>query len=202
MKNNLNNKFYRNNNPRLFRLLWLMVFVNLVLVVALVYLVSRPPHVDYFASVDGKNTHLISLEAPIVTQASLLQWATQAVVTVYTYDFLNYAKNFADAEGYFTAAGWTQFQNSNQKNLDEVKKSKLRVTAVATGAPVITDQGPFLGHYIWRVSIPMLVTYESPNKVERQGLLVNLLIMRIDTRIDPKGIAISQFHAAERAAQR
>lgn len=202
MANNLQNQFYRSNNPRLHRLLWLMVIVNLLLVGVLVYFVVRPARTDYFASTDGKNTPLISLEAPIVSQAALLQWASQAAITVYTYDFLRYRQSFAAAEQHFTPDGWTQFQNSNKKNLAEVQKKKLRVTAVATGAPVITDQGPLMGHYVWRISIPLLVTYESPNTKKQQSLLVNMLVMRIDTRTNYKGIAISQFHAAERAAQR
>lgn len=200
--NNLRNQFYRNNNPRLQRLLWLMVFINLFLVVALLYFVTRPPRTNYFASVDGKNTRLAPLDAPIVSQAALLQWASQAAVAVNTYDFVHYAQSFAAVEPYFTSDGWTQFQNSNKDNLDNVKKKKLRVTAVTTGAPVITDQGPLLGHYVWRVTIPILVTYESPNEKKQQNLLINMLIMRIDTRINAKGIAISQFHALERVAQR
>jgi intracellular multiplication protein IcmL len=74
-----------------------------------------------------------------------------------------------------------------------VLAKKLVVSAVATGAPVILQQGLLFGTYTWRVQLPVLVTYQSASEFSQQTVTITMLITRVSTLTTPKGIGIAQF---------
>lgn len=197
----LRNNFYRDNYRRLVGMLLFMIIVNFGLAGVIVYLITHRPAPQYFAtSADGRITPLYALDQPVVNQGELVQWASQAAVAAYTYNFVNWRDSLQQASQFFTPEGWNQFQQGLKatRNLDTVIAKKLVVTAVPTGAPVIADQGILNGRYAWRVQIPLLVTYEGAGGERiQQSILVNLVIMRVSTLDTPKGIAIAQFVASE-----
>lgn len=195
---NLRNTFYRNRYKRLFFLLRTMVLVSLVLVGVLVYFSTHVPIAPTYASYEGKNSPLYGLNEPIVSQDALLQWATQAAISVYTFDYVNYKSALQDASHYFSPQGWSLFQNNLQPVLNTVLDKKLKLSAVAVGAPVIVEQGPLLGHYSWALRIPILVSYESATEVQQQSLLVSMVVSRVSTLTTTKGISIAQFYTSQR----
>lgn len=200
--NNSANIFYRNNYRRLFRLLMVMVIGNLILIAILIYLITHIPQPRTFASTsDGGQSVIYPLDQPVLSQQALLEWANQAAISIYNLDYLNYEKQLANAAHYFTPRGWRLFQNNFNSVVEAVVNQKLRVGAVAVGAPVIIEQGPLLGNYSWRIRMPLLVTYESATETKYQRLMVDMVIMRVSTLITPKGIAIAQFYAVGRQGQ-
>lgn len=197
----LRNNFYRDNYRRLVSLLLILILINLCLVAGVIYLITHRPAPQYFATnAEGRIIPLSPLSSPVVTPAELLQWATEAVVDTYSYSFVNYRKELQSAAQHFTPEGWNQFQTSLQasRNLDTVLAKKMVVSAVPTGAPVITDQGLLSGRYAWRIRIPLLVTYQSSQEQIQQPVNANILVVRVSNLDTPKGIAIAQFYAAER----
>lgn len=199
----LRNNFYRDNYRRLVGMLLVLILINLCLVGGIIYLLTHRPAPQYFATnADGRITPLYPLSRPVVTPSELLQWATQAVVDTYTYSFVNYRKELQNASQNFTPDGWKQFQASLQasRNLETVLAKKMVVSAVPTGAPVITDQGILDGRYAWRIRIPLLVTYQSSDEQIQQPVNVNILVVRVSNLDTPKGIAIAQFYASESAS--
>lgn len=197
----LRNNFYRDNYRRLVGVLLLLIMINLGLIVAIAYLITHRPAPQYFAtSADGRITPLYALNQPVVTSAELLQWANQAVTEAYSYSFVNYRKQLQDASQYFTAEGWNQYQEALKasRNLETVIAKKFVVTAAATGAPVITDQGIIQGRYAWRINIPLVVTYENTAERIQQPVVVTILVIRVSNLDIPKGIAIAQFYASEK----
>lgn len=197
----LRNNFYRDNYRRLVGMLLVMIIINFLLVGVLVYLLTHRPAPQYFAtSADGRITPIYPLSQPVVNQAELLQWALQAATQAYSYNFVNYRQEFQRTAEYFTKEGWDQFQTELQasRNLETVLAKKLSVTAVATGAPVVTQQGILNGRYAWTIKVPMLVTYESASERIQQPILVTMLVTRVSTLETPRGIAIARFVASER----
>jgi intracellular multiplication protein IcmL len=191
--------FYRDSYRRVVTVLLFMIISNLVLAGIVYYLVTHQPEPKYFAtSTDGRITPIYPLTAPMVSDSALLQWANQAAVAAYTYNFLNYQKELQDASEYFTPQGWKNFEAELQasRNLETVINKKLVSTAVATGAPVVLDRGILNGQYAWKVQMPLLVNYESASTLIQQPLLVTMLITRVSTLNVPTGIAISQFVAS------
>jgi intracellular multiplication protein IcmL len=195
----LRNDFYRDGYKRVILALLLSVLLNAVLIATFTYVITHPPAPQYFATtINGRITPLIPLDQPNMPPSTLLQWANSAAIAAYTYNFVNYRQELQAASEFFTTDGWTEFTNALKasNNLNAVIDKKLVVSAVATGAPVILDQGIIDGIYTWRVQMPMLVTYQSASQTARQNVLVTMVIQRISTLNSARGIGISSFVAA------
>jgi intracellular multiplication protein IcmL len=192
----MRNNFYRDGQRKMIIILLLSIIANFVLASMLVYIVTHPPTPKYFAtSINGRITPLFALNEPNQSDSAVLQWANQAAIAAFTYNFVNYQAELQAASGFFTADGWDQFLNALQQsnNLDAVKAKKLIVSAVATRAPIILQKGVLNGRFAWRIQMPLLVTYQSASEFSQQNLVVTMLVTRVSTLNSPRGIGIAQF---------
>jgi intracellular multiplication protein IcmL len=192
----LRNNFYRDGQRKMMLILLISVIANLILGAMLVYIIKHPPHPKYFAtSINGRITPLFALNEPNQSDSAILQWANQAAIAAFTYNFVNYRSELQASSGFFTSEGWTQFLEALQEsnNLEAVKAKKLIVSAVATRAPIILQKGMLNDHYAWRVQMPILVTYQSASEFTQQNSVVTMLITRVSTLNSPRGIGIAQF---------
>lgn len=190
------NKFYKDNQRRVVVAVIIALAVNLIMAFLLIYIITHPPRPKYFAtSINGRITPLYPLNEPNQSDSAVLQWANQAAIAAFSYNFVNYRDELQAASGFFTSDGWKQFLAalSQSNNLDSVKVKKLVVSAVATRAPIILEKGVLNGRYSWRVQMPILVTYQSASEFTQQNLVVTMLITRVSTLNSPRGIGISQF---------
>lgn len=192
----LRNSFYRDGQRRLVSGLLITLLVNVIMASMLAYVFTHPPEPKYFAtSINGRITPLFPLDQPNQSDSAVLQWANQAAIAAFTYNFVNYRDELQSSSGFFTADGWQQFLTALQQsnNLDAVKAKKLIVSAVATRAPIILQKGMLNGRYSWRIQMPLLVTYQSASEFSQQNNVVTMLITRVSTLNSPRGIGISQF---------
>lgn len=192
----LRNDFYKDSQRKVLMALLVAIIVNFVMGSLLVYILNHPPAPKYFAtSINGRITPLFPLNEPNQSDSAVLQWANQAAIAAFTYNFVNYRDELQASSGFFTADGWDQFLNALQQsnNLDAVKAKKLIVSSVATRAPIILQKGILNGSYSWRVQMPLLVTYQSASEFTQQNNVVTMLITRVSTLNSPRGIGISQF---------
>ncbi len=195
----MRNDFYRDGQHRLFLILVLSIAVNMILSGLLFYMISHPPMPKYFAtSINGRITPLTPMNEPNQSDSSILQWANQAAIAAFSYNFVNYRAELQSASGYFTADGWENFLSAlkDSNNLASVRAKKLVVSAVATSAPVFLQKGLVNGRYSWRVQMPVLVTYQSASEFTQQNLTVTMLVTRVSTLNSPRGIGIAQFISA------
>lgn len=192
----LRNNFYRDSVRKIVIGLIVSLLVNFLLGWILFYIIRNPPSPKYFAtSISGRITPLFPLNEPNQSDSSILQWANQAAVAAFTYNFVNYRSELQASSNFFTAEGWQQFLTALEQsnNLDAVKAKKLIVSAVATRAPIILQKGLLNGRYSWRVQMPILVTYQSASEFSQQNNVVTMLITRVSTLNSPRGIGIAQF---------
>lgn len=192
----LRNKFYKDSQRKVILALLIAIVVNVVLASLVVYMITHPPAPKYFAtSINGRITPLFPLDEPNQSDSAVLQWANQAAIAAFTYNFVNYRDELQASSGFFTAEGWDQFLGALEQsnNLDAVKAKKLVVSAVATRAPIILQKGVLNGRYSWRVQMPILVSYQSASEFTQQNNVVTMLITRVSTLNSPRGIGISQF---------
>ncbi len=192
----LRNRFYKDSQRKVIFALLIAIIVNIVMAFMLVYMITHPPAPKYFATtINGRITPLFPLDEPNQSDSAVLQWANQAAIAAFTYNFVNYRDELQASSGFFTADGWDQFLNALQSsnNLDAVKAKKLIVSAVATRAPIILQKGVLNGSFSWRVQMPILVTYQSASEFTQQNNVVTMLITRVSTLNSPRGIGISQF---------
>lgn len=192
----LRNGFYKDSQRKVLVALLIAIIVNLTMAMMLIYMITHPPAPKYFAtSINGRITPLFPLNEPNQSDSAVLQWANQAAIAAFTYNFVNYRDELQASSGFFTAEGWDQFLTALQQsnNLDAVKAKKLIVSAVATSAPIIRQKGLLNGSYSWSVQMPLLVTYQSASEFTQQNNVVTMLITRVSTLNSPRGIGISQF---------
>jgi intracellular multiplication protein IcmL len=192
----LRNNFYRDNYRRVVGALMILLVIVVTLVGVVFYQIVNRPEPKYFATtVDGRIMPLFSLSEAMLSPGELLQWTHRAAITAYTYNFVNYRDAMQQLQNQFTPDGWVYYENAlkTARTLEMVIAKKLVVSAVATGTPVILDQAMVSGRYSWKVQIPLLVTYQSPNEQTQQAMIVTIIVSRVPTVDMPKGIAIVSF---------
>ena len=201
----LRNNFYRDNYRRLVGALLLLLVVIAMLVGTVFYQIKNRPEPRYFATtVDGRIMPLFPLSEAMLAPGELLQWAHRAAISAYTYNFVNYRAAMQQLQNQFTPKGWKYYEDAlkTSRNLEMVIAKKLVVSAVATGTPVILDQAVIDGRYSWKVQIPLLVSYQSPNEQTQKPVIAMMIISRVPTVDKPKGIAIVSFIASEGVVRR
>lgn len=192
----LRNEFYRDNYRKVIAALMISFFVIFILAGALFYIVSHPPAPRYFAtSKDGRIVPLVAFSQPNLSNATVLEWSNTAATAAYSYNFVNYRQALQRAADYFTPEGKQMFFSAikSSNNLQAVISKKLIVSAVATGVPVILEEGLLADRYTWKVQIPMLITFQSASQFSQQAVTVTMLIVRVSTLTSPSGIGIAQF---------
>ena len=192
----LRNDFYKDSKQRIQLVLLLSILVNLALGFTLVYMITHQPKPQYFAtSINGRIIPLKALDEPNQSLSSVLQWANQAAIAAYTYDWVHYREELSAASEFFTPEGWRDFltQLDRSNNLDRVTASKMVVSAVATRTPTLLSQGIINGVYFWRLQMQLLITYESASAYSQDKYDVIMQVVRVSTLNTPTGIGISQF---------
>ncbi len=196
----LRNNFYRDNYRRLVSALLVLLVIIVMLIGTIFYQIINRPEPRYFATtVDGRIMQLFPLSESMLSPGELLQWAHRAAIAAYTYNFVNYRDAMQQLQNQFTPAGWKYYEDALKvsRNLEMVIAKKLVVSSVATGTPIILDQAVIDGRYSWKVQIPLLVSYQSPNEQTQKPVIVMMIISRVPTVDMPKGIAIVSFVVSE-----
>ncbi len=194
----LRSSFYKDSYRKLVILLFMSWVVIIVLAATVYFQATNRPTPKYFATTEsGRIIPLVPLNQPNLSDKSIIQWASQAVLSVYTYNFINYRQVFQTNRQYFTTAGWQQFMGalSKARNLDAVTSKKLVLSAVLSSAPVITREEVQNGKYTWELQLPVMVTYQSLSETFHENLIVVLTVQRISTLDDVSGVGIAAFVA-------
>lgn len=192
----MQNSFYRDSYFKVMFVLLLSITINFGLSSTVIFMVLHPPKPKFFAtSINGRITPLFPLEEPNQSDSAVLQWANQAAIAAYTYNFVNYRQELEAASGYFTENGWNEFIEAlrSSTTLKTVRQKKLIVSAVATRAPIILQKGALAGRYAWRIQMPILITYQSASELTNVNSVVTMLVTRISTLQSIRGIGITQF---------
>lgn len=193
------NQFYWENYQKICTVLILLVVLNFLLLGFIYYQYKTPPAPKYFATQpDGVPIQIVPLNIPYQTDDFVLEWAKNAVVNIYSLDFVNYRKTLQDDTIYFTWRGHKDFLLAYKasNNLDAVKEKKQVVSVVITGPGKINFSGQEAAElpYSWKLTLPATFVYQnSENDIIRQTGLISMIIERDSTLRHPEGIAISQL---------
>jgi len=195
MANTRRNSFYRIYYQSLIAGIVAAIFLMLAMVVLILYQIYTRPLPRFTAiTPTGRSMELKSFDQPNLLPSTILKWASKAAVAAYTFDFVNYNKQIANAGPYFTPSGWKDYKASLYQLLQDIAQKQLFVNSVVSGTPVIANQGYLPGTgYVWRVQLPFLVTYQSSERISRKRFYVTMTIVKVSTREDPTGIGIDEF---------
>ncbi|MGL3709425.1 type IVB secretion system apparatus protein IcmL/DotI [Leptospirillum ferriphilum] len=155
----------------------------------------------YFAATnDGRILPLVALSRPAMEDRTVVSWATTVATAAYSYDFVNWRKALSGLSTDFTKEGFSSFIGSlkSSGNLKLVEENRMVASAVPTEAGVVVAKGLLKGIYVWKIQVPILVTYQAARSSVSQNLLVTLLVVRRSVLSHPKGLAVAQFLAEEK----
>ena len=193
------NFFYRDSYRKVLFVLLLSIVINILMTTVAIYNLTNPVPAQFIVtSPDGRLIPVSPLSQPVKSTPQILAWSNMAAARINSYDFVNFRRQLQDASTYFTAQGWRSYQEAFAKtqNLDYVRTNRLVATAVATGAPVVLQQGLVSGMYTWKVQLPLLVKYQSATLSKNIPTVVTMLIQRTSIEENPSGIGIVYYRAS------
>ncbi len=176
----------------------IMLIVCGILSAAVAYKTIFPGKIKYYASMTtGQVIPLPTLSEPVVTDKYLLEWVSLATRSALNLDFVNYQKQLQDASKYFTSRGWDAFSKALDDSglLETVKSKKLLMNAIIPGPPVIGFSGIIHGRHVWKVNLPVLVTFGSASDERQRRIIVSLIVSRVPAIDTPDGIQVTDFEA-------
>lgn len=178
----------------------LLILLVLLLMGFALYQRLSYPKPRYFATTpDGRPIPIVPLVEAYQSTDFVLNWAKNAVLDIYSLDFVTWRKSLQDIAVYFTLKGYADFMVALQDstNLEAIKAKKQVVTAEATGPLVLIRQGIYrtdAAIYSWDIQMPIKITYQnSENEIIVQTGTIIMQVSRDSTLRHPEGLAIQQL---------
>ena len=165
--------------------------------VAAATFVWRPAPVYYSVTPDLRVIKMTPLQEPYISDQGLLDWTSAVVCQTLRLDFLRFREELTSVEGDYTPAAFRQvvgmLQSSGQ--LDMIRHQRLLMSAIPEAPPVIESEGELAGRYAWKISFPILVSYEgSGTASSKVKMVATALVVRVPTTFNPRGVAIQQVN--------
>lgn len=159
------------------------------------------PKYRYVATLDNKA--VCNLETQAVarqTDAAIEDFAKEAAIASYTFDYVNWRKTIADFTArYYNARGRSAYYSSLEasKNLDRVREGRLIMKAFATNAPQIEEIGREGDARVWWVYVPVTIEFYvggSPAPTTAQQFTARVKVMaESPSAANTKGIAVDSI---------
>lgn len=192
----LRNVFYRDGYRWAVVALFIVLIVNCGLAGVLFYQFKNPPPPQYFAiTPDGRMINNYRLDDPVFPDDHILQWTADAVRQTFSLDFMHWPEQLQAASSKYSGPGWKEFLKAfkSSNNLETLTKMKMVSNAEVTGAPRLMQSAVLGGHYVWKVQLPILVTFTNANQVIPMPMDVTVIVMRVPVEENPERIAINNF---------
>jgi len=150
----------------------------------------------------------VPLSKTSLSSSNILTWVALATSEAMTFSSENHEDRFAENTDYFTDKAWPDFVKALESSriLDGVIRGGLTLTTVPFEAPALEDEGLVSGWYQWRVSIPIISTYDFNNSNSRKTFTfktdLTVTVVRSNEPEHILGIAINQWIAKEHQENR
>ncbi len=194
------NQFYWDNYRRISMILILLLVLILALSGFAFYQRVAWPKPIYFATTpDGRPIPVIRLDVPIYQDpAVVLEWASNAVQSIYSFDYVTWRSTLQSIDVFFTPKGYQDFLSALKisTNLEAVKANRQVVSATITSAPKLTRAGQLSEDvpYSWDISMGVTINYQnSENNLILQKGTVLMRIERASLLRYKEGLAIAQL---------
>lgn len=142
-------------------------------------------------------TKLPPINVPNLYQVHLLNWAKDAAVLSFNYDYNNTNLWLQEYSSHFTPLGWMLYYKALKEsgNLERVKRDKITVSSVPLEPPVILSRNMEGSAYKWQIQVPMLIQYKSTAGTTQQKVLVTMTLKNTDPTKSTDDFAIVLFNA-------
>lgn len=159
------------------------------------------PKYRYIPTTDNTSICEVSTESdPRVSPATLTEYAKDAVVNAYSYDYINYREDLnLVAAKWFTDNGRKAFFSSLDEsgNLERVIKGRLILRSMSTKVPQLEEEGRKGSQRYWLVQVPIAIEFYSGGDQQpksRQDFLAAVTIVQTPaSATNLKGIAVDSI---------
>lgn len=140
-----------------------------------------------------------TLDKPYISEAQVLDFAEQAVISIYTYSYSDYRMRTQQAASQYFSNGFADaFVNlrSNSQELQDVISKRFNVTSVSNPnqPPVVSRAGPYKGSWAWQILVPVSVYYTSGREQFEEKRLATVTVMQAPlTPTNPRGLAVDDI---------
>lgn len=192
----LKQDFYRDGlNKVIFALITIGAAIGLLIALTVYFYLTKPPPTTFSSDSEWRILSPVPLDQPYLPVADLVQWVGETVPQLFTFDFVNYARQYKNLEQYFTSKGWQTYLTAVNPyvHASRIQSQKLFVGASLSNAPIISNQGLLEGRYGWWVTMPITISYTSGNKTSTQDIALEVLVIRVSTLNNLYGVAIENF---------
>lgn len=196
----LSNDYYRDSFGKLMLIMVSMIIAIMLLLATSLYLYfSAPPPQSIPVYSDWRVQPDIALDQSHLETPELLQWVSDSMRNVFRFDFLHYNDQLKSASMHFTDDGWRIFldQLNNYANYNDVQTKKQFINSAPDGAPFITQQGLYLGRYVWWVQVPIILSYVGADGSTSKKLSLQVLVVRVPTTNNLNGVGIDNIIVAQ-----
>jgi intracellular multiplication protein IcmL len=184
------------------------VIFSFLLMAILSWMLLHPKERDFYITFNAPRDKFITknwqrpgtlkiqqLDEPNLSDTSVVQWANEAIIDLYTYDFFNYRKQVYSKRRFFLYKGWASFIKGLKSSgiIKEIRDKKLRVSAIVVKQALLQRKGPILGVYSWSIKLPVLVNFESASESRQQRYLARMIVQRRSPLHDARGIGIASI---------
>lgn len=121
----------------------------------------------------------IPAQTKVVDQNVILTWSKQAVTQAFNFNPESLDEQMQKLKACFTEQGWTGFSTALEKsgNLEAIKSQKLHVSSQVDGNASVNEAKDSQ----WKVTLPLMVTYQSDKEKVSQLLSVDVTVGRKPT---------------------
>ncbi|MDR1036265.1 MAG: DotI/IcmL family type IV secretion protein, partial [Deltaproteobacteria bacterium] len=110
--------------------------------------------------------------------------------------FLNWRRQLNDVRNEFDPDGFASFVRSlsDGGHITKIERQRLNLTAVMESAPVLVDRAEDKGRQLWKVELPVLVSFQSSEGIiSNQRLLAEITAMTVPRSQNLRGAVIRQI---------
>lgn len=183
--------------PRLMKLLLASAVTNLLcllIISALVWKICHTEH-KYFATDEGRLVRLAPTNQPAWSQDDVIAYGNKVLMRAFNLDFVHYREQIASMAPDFSDGGYDGYVHALKSSniLDAIKKERMNLSST-TGAGVVVRTGRLSdGTWFWVLQYPvrMRLTGQTTSRPEN-AFIFEITIQRVDGRIKPAGMEISQ----------
>ncbi len=194
----LRNAFYKKKFHVVLGIFALTVVIIGVLASILIYLEVTKAQPRYFVADEvGRLMKDIPLSDLNMSADELIDWTIKAVEAANSFDFVNYRRQFQDAQKFFTDESWTTYMKelTISDNLLALKNRRWVFVAKVVEKPTLMTEGILGGVRAFKFQMPLLVTYLKPPSYDvknstSNAFIVTVIVVRRNLLESYKGLAV------------
>jgi intracellular multiplication protein IcmL len=195
----LRDDYYRDSMRKVAMIIASLCVAMLLLGITSFYLyMNKPKPVTFAVGQEWRIVPDVGVDQPYLSTPEVTQWVTNALRSIFVFDFVHYNEQVQASTRYFTNDGWKVFLNQLNiyANYNKVQSDKLFINGIPSGAPIILNQGVLSGRYAWWVEMPIELHYLGNTKPSVALLKLQVLVVRVSTLNNLMGVGIDNIVVA------